>query len=100
MAAPFGQALAEHQRVVGEALHGRRDRVVLSTKASPGWGDDLATATALRESLEESLRRLGTDYVDVFHLHGVLPSQYDHCLAELLPELERQRDAGKIRFLD
>ena len=87
------------ERVVGEALRGRRDRVIVSTKASPGWGAELLTADGLRDSLEQSLRRLETDYVDVFHLHGVLPAQYEHCMAELLPELHRLRDAGKIRFL-
>jgi aryl-alcohol dehydrogenase-like predicted oxidoreductase len=87
------------ERVVGEALRGRRDRAIVSTKASPGWGAELLSAEGLRESLDESLRRLETDYVDVFHLHGVLPAQYDHCMAELLPELHRLRDAGKIRFL-
>jgi aryl-alcohol dehydrogenase-like predicted oxidoreductase len=87
------------ERVVGEALRGKRDRVVISTKASPGWGDELLTAEGLRESLDESLRRLETDYVDVFHLHGVMPEQYDHCLTVLLPELHRLREAGKVRYL-
>jgi aryl-alcohol dehydrogenase-like predicted oxidoreductase len=87
------------ERAVGIALRGKRDQVVISTKASPGWGDELLSAAALRESLEASLRRLETDYVDVFHLHGVTPGQYAWCLAELLPELQRLRDAGKIRYM-
>jgi len=87
------------ERVVGDAIRGRRDSLVLSTKASPGFGAALLTADGLRESLEASLRRLGTDYVDIFHLHGVLPEQYAYCVDELLPVLERLRSAGKIRFL-
>jgi aryl-alcohol dehydrogenase-like predicted oxidoreductase len=87
------------ERVVGEAIRGRRDRVVLSTKAAPGWGDELLRADGLRASLEESLTRLGTDYVDILHLHGVLPEQYAYCVNELLPELDALRSAGKIRFL-
>jgi aryl-alcohol dehydrogenase-like predicted oxidoreductase len=87
------------ERVVGEAIRGRRDQVVLSTKASPGWGDELLSAEGLRESLEASLTRLGTDHVDVFHLHGVLPEQYAYCRDHLVPELLRQRQAGRIRFL-
>jgi aryl-alcohol dehydrogenase-like predicted oxidoreductase len=87
------------ERVVGEAIRGRRDRIVLSTKAAPGWGDELLTAEGLRASLEESLTRLGTDYVDILHLHGVLPDQYAYCVNELLPELDALRSAGKIRFL-
>jgi aryl-alcohol dehydrogenase-like predicted oxidoreductase len=84
---------------VGEAIRGRRDRVVISTKSSAGRGDRLVTPDELRESLELSLQRLGTDYIDVFHLHGVLPQQYRHAADVLLPELRRAKQAGKIRFL-
>ncbi len=87
------------ERAVGAAIKGRRDQVILSSKASPGWGDERLSAAGLRESLEKSLVRLGTDCIDVFHLHGVTAAQYPHCVAELVPELKRQRDAGKIRFL-
>lgn len=86
------------ENVVGEALEGRRDRVILSTKASPGWGDDRVTPDALIESLNTSLRRLRTDCIDVFHLHGVLASQYDYCVETLLPALQSARTAGKVRF--
>jgi len=89
------------EEAVGEGIAGRRDQVFLSTKAglSQVLGGTLITAAELTESLEGSLRRLGTDYVDVFHLHGVQPSQYDHCAQVLVPELKRQQAAGKIRFL-
>ena len=87
------------EEAVGLGIKGRRDQVFLSTKASPGWGDDRLTAAGLAESLDGSLQRLGTERVDVFHLHGVRPALYDYCVAELLPELKRQQAAGKIRFL-
>ena len=87
------------EEAVGLGIAGRREEVFLSTKASPGWGETLATAAELTESLEGSLKRLGTDHVDVFHLHGVRPGNYDHCAAELVPELKRQQAAGKIRHL-
>jgi len=89
------------EEAVGEAIAGRRDQVFLSTKAGAGRGRDGApiTAAELTESLEGSLRRLGTDHVDVFHLHGVQPGQYDHCAEVLVPEMKRQQQAGKIRFL-
>ena len=87
------------EEAVGKGIAGRRDQVFLSTKASPGWGDDLLSAAGLAESLDGSLKRLGTDHIDVMHLHGVRPRQYDYCIAELLPELKRQQAAGKIRFL-
>ena len=86
---------------VGKAIRGRRDQVVISTKVGPGFGggDSLLTPQGLTENLEKSLRALGTDYVDVYHLHGMRPEQYPHCLEYLVPEMHRQRDAGKIRFL-
>ena len=84
---------------VGRAIAGRRDQVVLSTKVSPGRGEVLLSPAELTDSLEKSLTRLGTDYIDVFHLHGVRPEQYDHCIDTLVPEMQRQRDLGKIRFL-
>jgi len=84
---------------VGRAIRGKRDSVVLSTKALPAGAAGLMSAKELRESLELSLSRLGTDYVDVFHLHGVLADQYAHCVDVLLPELVRARDAGKVRCI-
>ena len=87
------------ESAVGRAIAGRRDQVVLSTKVSPGRGDALLSAAELTASLEKSLARLGTDYVDVFHLHGIRPEQYGHCIDTLVPEMHRQRDLGKIRFL-
>ena len=87
------------EAAVGAAINGRRDRVVLSTKALPRGRGGLLSAAALTQSLEMSLRRLGTDCIDVFHLHGVLRADYPYCRDELVPELLRQRGLGKIRFL-
>ena len=88
------------EEAVGQGIAGRREQVFLSTKASPRAADGTPiTAAELTESLEGSLRRLGTDHVDVFHLHGVQGGQYDHCAQVLVPELKRQQAAGKIRFL-
>jgi aryl-alcohol dehydrogenase-like predicted oxidoreductase len=87
------------EAAVGEGIAGRRDQVFLSTKAGVGRDGAPITAAALTESLDGSLRRLATDHVDVFHLHGVQPDQYDHCAQVLVPEMKRQQAAGKIRFL-
>ena len=87
------------EEAVGLGIRGRRDEVFLSTKSSAGRGERMFTAGELAESLEGSLRRLGTDHVDVFHLHGVTPSQYDYCAEVLVPEMRRQQAAGKIRFV-
>jgi aryl-alcohol dehydrogenase-like predicted oxidoreductase len=87
------------EEAVGQGVRGRRDEVFLSTKSSAGRGERMFTAAELTESLEGSLRRLGADRVDVFHLHGVTPGQYDYCAEVLVPEMRRQQAAGKIRFL-
>ncbi len=88
------------EEIVGAALR-RRPDVVVSTKSQVARGPDRAPldAAGLRASVELSLRRLERDCVDVFHLHGVHRSDYDHCRSELVPELLSLRDAGKVRFL-
>ena len=49
--------------------------------------------------VDDSLKKLDTDHVDVFLLHGVTPSQYPHARDVMVPELKRQQAAGKVRFL-
>jgi predicted aldo/keto reductase-like oxidoreductase len=51
------------------------------------------------KGLEDSLQRLGTDYVDVYHLHGVRDEQYDYARDNLVPLLLKLKAQGKIRFL-
>lgn len=88
------------EEAVGLGVKGRRDGVFISTKVGPGGrGGELLSAQGLTESLERSLRLLGTDRVDVLHLHGVQFSQYQHCVDVLLPEMKRQQEKGKLRFL-
>ncbi len=53
----------------------------------------------MRKSLEESLTRLRTDYVDVYHVHGVYPGQYDYVKERLLPTFVQMRRQGKIRSI-
>lgn len=86
--------------LVGAALRDvNRGDIVLSTKKSPTKEGRLISATELIDGLEASLTRLHTDYVDIYHLHGVRANHYDHALAELLPAMQKLRDQGKIRFL-
>ncbi|HEX2560540.1 aldo/keto reductase [Phenylobacterium sp.] len=91
------------EEAVGLGVQGRRDQVFISTKAAPTRGgvgrDELISPEELTESLELSLRRLQTDRVDLFNLHGVQPAHYQHCAEVLVPELKRQQAAGKIRYL-
>ena len=87
------------EEAVGKGIQGRRDEVFLSTKASPGRRGQLVSAAELALAIDESLRRLATDRIDIFHLHGVTSEQYDHCADVLVPQLKAARDAGKIGFL-
>jgi len=91
------------ENIVGEALRGRREGIVISTKVpiSAGAHEDLNNvidADGLEAGVDGCLSRLGTDFIDILHLHAVAPSQYDHALNELLPRMERLREKGKIRF--
>lgn len=90
--------------IVGAALQGVRDDIVISTKQ---WvvkgrdgqqGMDFVSAEEFRQAVEQSLRNLQTDRIDILHLHGVSANQYRHCLDEIVPELLRLRQAGKVRF--
>jgi len=87
------------ESAVGNALKGKRDKVVISTKSSAGRGSRLMSAADIVESIDLSLGRLQTDYIDLFNLHGVTVDQYPHCVNELLPALLEQKQKGKIRFL-
>ena len=72
-----------------------RDKVVISTKKSSKG----RSAEAVAKSCEESLQRLGTEYIDVYSLHGVYPDDYERCREELYPELVKLKEAGKIRYI-
>ena len=91
------------EEVIGKALrHVPRDQVVLSTKKTTfrEAGAELRVEPAdVVRSLEESLRRLGTDHVDVYHLHGVRPAAYPDLRDRLVPTLLSLKAQGKIRFL-
>ena len=85
--------------VVGRALKTlRRDQVVIATKAQ-FRGKPFATPEKVIASLDNSLRLLGTDYVDVFNLHGVELDEYDYALNVLGPVLLKEKQKGKIRHI-
>jgi aryl-alcohol dehydrogenase-like predicted oxidoreductase len=88
------------EEVLGKALAGKRDKALISTKATFRMGDgpnDLGSSRAhLVTSLEGSLRRLGTDYVDIYHLHG-----FDALtpIEETLDTLNNFVRQGKVRYI-
>ncbi len=88
------------EEMVGMALAGiPRDTVVLSTKGSIRADGQLKRADDLAASLDASLARLGTDYVDIYHLHGVSWEDYAYCRDEFVPAMKAWQRAGKIRLL-
>jgi len=86
--------------VLGKALRGAaRDKIVICTKAPFGVSNPNATPESAVSSLERSLKELGTDYIDVYQLHGVAPRGYDHARDVIAPALLREREKGKFRHL-
>src|SRR5262245_45494713 len=90
------------ESIVGKAIKGRpRESVVISTKSHFGSfdGKDALSSSAIIANLEASLRALDTDYVDIFHIHGLSPQLYDRAMAEVVPALLREKEKGKLRHL-
>jgi aryl-alcohol dehydrogenase-like predicted oxidoreductase len=88
------------EEVLGAAVQGRRDRVLLSTKATlptgPGPADAGSGRARLIGAVEASLRRLGTDYIDLFQLHAFDAGTPVEEVVAALDDLVR---AGKIRYV-
>ena len=84
------------ERMLGELLEGRREQVVLATKF--GWERERGRGAAdlVRESLDGSLERLRTDYVDLYYLHKPDP---ETPIAETLTALDALVREGKVRAL-
>jgi aryl-alcohol dehydrogenase-like predicted oxidoreductase len=90
----------DSETILGQAIKGRRDQVLLSTKATFRMGDgpnDVGSSRHhLVQAIDGALRRLGTDHVDLFQLHG-----YDALtpVEEVLRTLDDLIRAGKLRYL-
>jgi aryl-alcohol dehydrogenase-like predicted oxidoreductase len=88
------------EEIVGEALQGRRDDVVLATKFFMPMGEDPNTRGGSRlwiiREVENSLRRLGTDHIDLYQVHRPSP---DTDVEETLGALTDLVRAGKVRYI-
>ena len=99
-AAMYGSGANEE--LVGGAIADRRDRVVLATKFGILRGDNPrerhidGSREQVRKSIDESLRRLGTDHVDLYYQHRVDP---DTPIEETVGAMAELVDAGKVRYL-
>jgi aryl-alcohol dehydrogenase-like predicted oxidoreductase len=86
--------------VVGKALKTiPRDQVVVATKTYVCRNNEWATPAHVEASLDNSLRVMGTDYIDVFNLHGVLANEYKYAIETIAPVLVEQKAKGKIRHI-
>ncbi|HEY3616312.1 MAG TPA: aldo/keto reductase [Candidatus Sulfotelmatobacter sp.] len=88
------------ETILGQAIAGRRDQFLISTKATFKMGEgpnDLGSSRHhLIPACEASLRRLGTDYIDIYHLHG-----FDALtpLEEVISTLDNLVKSGKVRYI-
>lgn len=93
-----GYGNGNSESIIGEATHSRRNGLVLATKV----GYRGSSAQDVTASVEQSLRRLRTDVIDVIQFHGGMYTQEDvaHILDEgLVDALAAMRDQGKVRFV-
>jgi L-galactose dehydrogenase len=115
LGAPYGT-----DQLIASAIGKRRQEVILSAKTILGphvwmfegtrtasrlsarFGEVTSFVTSgnvIEKRLEATLRRLKTDYLDIFSLHGVTPGQCQAALDRLLPALLRLKEMGKARFV-
>lgn len=85
-----GYQQGNNERMVGAVLKSRRKNLVISTKTQA------TTKQQALEHLDTSLKELGTDYVDIWHLHG--KSSIEQITDELVDAQDTAKKAGKIRF--
>ena len=86
--------------IVGKAIAGiPREQLVISTKKTLPPPDHSNPEAEVVKGLEQSLKSMGTDYIDVYHLHGVEPKDYEFAKNRLMPAMRRLKEQGKIRFI-
>ena len=93
-------SVSYNEELVGKALHDVRDKVVIATKMGVHHNEDLSLIVdsrpeTIRKSVEGSLRKLGTDYIDLYYQHRIDPKVEPETVAETMAALIRE---GKIRY--
>ena len=88
------------ETLLGNALKGRRDKVILATKGGnvmvgPNRGKRIFEPDYISRVMDESLKRLQTDYIDLYQLHNPTVDVIEH--GDVWQVLERAKQAGKIR---
>ena len=93
-------SISYNEELVGKALKDVRDKAVIATKMGVAHNPDRSlrldsSPATIRKSLEKSLERLGTDYVDLYYQHRIDPKVEPEVVAQTMGELIRE---GKIRY--
>jgi len=88
------------EEILGKAISVSRDKVLISTKATFPMSDEVndygSSRLTLLKACEDSLRRLGTDYIDIYHMHGF---DANTPVEETLKTLDNLVQAGKVRYI-
>ena len=88
------------EEILGKAIQGKRDRLLISTKATfpsgQGPNDFGSSRFHLIDAVDRSLKRLGTDHIDLFQLHG---QDYNTPVEETLATLDQIVRSGKVRYI-
>ena len=101
----YGRGGGRSEEFIGRALKGRRSRVILATKFGVAVGegsqqfaqkDGLGSRAYILKAVEASLRRLGTDYIDLYQFHQPDPATP---IEETLRALDELVKSGKVRFI-
>lgn len=102
------------EKVVGKAIKGRRDKVILATKCGLWWHDDRGSSffelegysvkrnlrpDCIKKEVEDSLKRLGTDYIDLYQTHWQSPEPENDPISETMECLLKLKEEGKIRAI-
>jgi L-galactose dehydrogenase len=94
----YGVTLAETR--LGKAIKGKRDKIFLATKCGRYDLDKFDFSyKRITESIDESLRRLQTDYVDVYQIHDIEFGDREQVLNEAIPAARKVQESGKARFV-
>ena len=93
-------SVSYNEELVGKALHDVRDKVVIATKMGVYHNADLSLTVdsrpeTIRKSVEGSLKKLGTDYIDLYYQHRIDPNVEPEIVAEIMGQLIKE---GKIRY--
>ena len=94
----YGKTLAEAR--LGEALGANRNSIILATKCGRFDVDEFDfSAERVTRSVDESLQRLRTDYIDIIQCHDIEFGDVQQVIDETIPALRRVQESGKVRHV-